>query len=392
MTLKTLPPGGSRLHCRAMLLAVALIALLWRQAPAQINPTRFDPRQSRRVASMAADRVQAIQFSPDEELLVAGSHDDGFRSYSTHNWQLLRNLKAGHGMTDCFVFSLQRDPRIAASAGNASVKIWDFNPGRALFDLKGHNSLVFAIAFSPDGKLLASAAQRTNANGYATSEVIFWSVANGQPLKTIDRPTAGTISSIAFSPDGRLLACAGGNGDMDKNGEISLWDTATGKEFATLEAPQGEIRKVVFSPDGRSLAVAVDQVVRGASAVYDLATGRERFRANDLPCAALDIAFSPDGRLLAVAIGDVRWRSLVAIIRGRNPDQLEGAEATFRPGDISFFDGHTGEPLGVLPHNTPLNRLCFSPKGKYLATAGYDINSDFTRDHTLAVWDLYPGK
>lgn len=359
---------------------------------AQEKPTRFDPRLARTVASLAADRVAALQFSPDESLLVAGSSDDGIRSFATTTWELRRNLKAGHGMTDGFDFSPLRDRVVAASAGNATVKLWDFTPGRVIYDLKGHNSLVFAIAFSPDGKLLASAAQRTNADGNATSEVIFWDVASGRQVQTISQPTSGMIHTIAFSPDGRLLACGGGRsrGDDVPAGEVMIWEVASGKELATLEAPSGEVQRVAFSPDGRSLAAASDQMLRGAMVVWNVATGREQFRADNLPSAALDLSYSPDGRLLAVVVGDMNWRSLVLIIRARDPDQLKDAEATFRPGDVNFYDAQTGESLGVLPHNVPLHRLAFSPRGKYLATAGYDINADFSKNKTIAVWDLFP--
>ena len=359
---------------------------------AQEKPTRFDPRLARTVASLAADRVAALQFSPDESLLVSGSSDDGIRSFNTTTWELQRNLKAGHGMTDSFVFSPMRDRVVAASAGNATVKLWDFTPGRVIYDLKGHNSLVFAIAFSPDRKLLASAAQRTNADGNATCEVIFWDVASGRQVQTISQPTSGMIQTIAFSPDGRLLACGGGRsrGDDVPAGEVMIWEVASGKELATLEAPSGEVQRVAFSPDGRSLAAASDQMLRGAMVVWNVATGREQFRADNLPSAALDLAYSPDGRLLAVVVGDMNWRSLVLIIRGRDPDQLKDAEATFRPGDVIFYDAQTGESLGVLPHNVPLHRLAFSPRGKYLATAGYDINADFSKNKTIAVWDLFP--
>ncbi len=359
---------------------------------AQEKPTRFDPRLARTVVSLAADRVRAVQFSPDESLLVTGSSDDGIRSFDTTTWQLRRNLAAGHGMTDCLTFAPTRDRVVAASAGNATVKLWDFTPGRVVYDLKGHNSLVFAIAFSPDGKLLASAGQRTNADGYATCEVMFWEVASGRKVRTISQPTSGMVKSIAFSPDGGLLACGGSRsrGDDVPAGEVMIWETDSGKESATLEAPPGDVQRVAFSPDGRSLAAASDQLVRGAMVVWDVATGRERYSADALPAGALDLAYSPDGRLLAVVVGDMNWRNLVAILRGRDPEQLKGAEESFRPGDVNFYDAQTGEPLGILPHNVPLQRLAFSPRGKYLATAGYDINSDFTKNKTVAVWDLFP--
>jgi WD40 repeat protein len=239
---------------------------------------------------------------------------------------------------------------------------------------------------------LASAAQRLNSGDNATSEVIFWDVASGRQVRTISQPTSGMIKTIAFSPDGRLLACGGSRSRDDDLpiGEVMIWEVETGKEFATFESPPGEIQRVAFSPDGRSLAAASDQMVRGAMIVWDVATGRERFRADALAAGALDLAYSPDGRLLAVVVGDMNWRNMVLVIRGRDPEQLKGAEESFRPGDVNFYDAQSGEPLGILPHNVPLHRLTFSPRGKYLATAGFDINADFSKNKTVAVWDLFP--
>ncbi len=379
------------LELRILLIITALCGIATGTANAQKNPTRFDPERIRKVASMPADRVQAVTFSPDESLLVTASYDDQLRIFDVQTWEQRRVIAAGHGMPDCLQFSPLRDSRLLASAGNTSLKLWDFTTGKMLFDLKGHNSLIFAVAFSPDGKMLASTAQRTSNDSNVTAEIKLWDVATGRELATFGPTDGGGLNSIAFSPDGRLLAGGGRRAGNDEVpiGKVLLWNVADGKEVAVFETPPGEIQKVAFSPDGRSLAAASDQLVRGAMAVWDVATGRERFRAEGLPCAALDLAYSPDGRLLAVAIGDMRWRNLVAIIKARQAGG-EGAENTFRSGDVNFYDANNGEMLGVLPHNVPLHRVIFAPRGKYLVTAGYDLDKDFTKSQTVAVWDLYP--
>lgn len=390
MPQKFAKPDPSRESWRLLVLGV-LVVTTTGEVRAQQIPTRFNPDGIRRVTSMAAERVQAVVFSPDESLLATASHDDQLRFFDAQTWEPRGAIAAGHGMADCLAFSPLRDSRILASAGNQSLKLWDSSTRKALYDLPGHNSLVFAVAFSPDGKVLASTAQRTDPRGNAAAEIKLWDVTTGRALWTVGLEDAGMLNSIAFSPDGRLLAGGGRDaGDSEGAfGKVALWEVATGKELATFEAPRGEVQKVSFSPDGRSLAAATDQLLRGAVTVWDVASGSERYRAEGLPCAALDLAYSPDGRMLAVAVGDMRWRNLVAIIRARQAGAL-GAEPTFRPGDVNFYDAKTGEALGVLPLNAPLHRLTISPRGKYLVTAGYDLGTDFTRSHTVAVWDLFP--
>jgi WD40 repeat protein len=145
------------------------------------------------------------------------------------------------------------------------IKLWEVATGKNIATLEGHPghgcfSNMFAIAcdvaFSPDGKTLASAGQDT---------VELWEVATGKNTATFKWPAAGVVRRVAFSPDGKTLA-AGTYLERGQGGEIRLWDVSTGKNTATLEGAS-----VAFSPDGKTLALGGKD---GTIQLWDLPRGR----------------------------------------------------------------------------------------------------------------------
>ena len=121
---------------------------------------------------------------------------------------------------------------------------------RLVRTLKGHTGQV-RVAFSPDGRLLASAstAERLLASGSPDGTIRLWDVASGQLVRTLEGHTGWWVTSVAFSPDGRLLASGSWNSTI-----IRLWDVASGQLVRTLEGHTDEVTSVAFSPDGRLLA------------------------------------------------------------------------------------------------------------------------------------------
>src|SRR5690348_7647581 len=146
--------------------------------------------------------------------------------------------------------------------------------------LKGHNGRVFAVAFAPGGRVLAS--------GGADKQIILWDVKSGKESRRLAGHT-GTVFGLAFAPDGKTLA----SGSQD--GTVGIWDVATGKEKARLQHGSW-VYSVAYSPDGRTLASAGSG---GKVKLWDVAAGKVRLavRANQqwLDSAVWCVTASPDG-------------------------------------------------------------------------------------------------
>ncbi|HEX4945411.1 MAG TPA: TIR domain-containing protein, partial [Blastocatellia bacterium] len=150
--------------------------------------------------------------------------------------------------------------------------------------LKGHSDSVWSVAFSPDGRMLASGSWDGSAK--------LWEVASGQEKATLTG-YGYSVESVVFSPDGRTLAS--GSGD-NRIRTITLWDVASGQWKATLQGHADSISSVAFSPDGRTLASGSrDKMIK----LWEVASGREKATFKGHTFSVSPVAFSPDGRTLA---------------------------------------------------------------------------------------------
>ena len=216
-------------------------------------------------------------------------------------------LQTGHTRSiNAIAFS--PDNRWLASGGKDNViKIWDLTMGNILRTLYGHTSNVNALAVSPDGKLLASGSGDINdqrdlgaftqggvVGGSEDNTVRIWDVQTGKQLQVL-RGSELPVGAVAFSSDGKVLASTG----FFSNGTTSvvLWDAKTlTRRGRPLGGNDGEITSLAFDPGGQTLASAGHH---GTVVLWDVETGHQLARLNGHQDGALAVAFSPDGKLLA---------------------------------------------------------------------------------------------
>lgn len=339
--------------------------------------------------------VYGLAFSRDGKMIASGSIDNTVRLWDAATGREIRTF-GGH---DPWVTSVALSPdgkTIASAGADRAIRLSDVATGRQTRLLKGHGGVVSCLAFSPDGKTLASGSGVIS-GGDRTLRV--WQAATGKELYNV--PHADHVRSVAFSRDGKFLATA------CEDSSARLHDAATGKERRCFWGPKfATVTAVAVSPDGKILAAGGGRN-ENFLLLWDAPTGKQLHRVTELPGPVTSLAFSPDGKVLACGAGTgpsgspkVRPIALWEPISGKELRRFgelgdyvtsmkfspDGKQiATGHGGAIRLWDVATGsELLGDRGHHAAVYSVAFSPQGDTVVTGG--------SDGSIRLWDPATGK
>jgi WD40 repeat protein len=300
-------------------------------------------------AEAAPASVFEMAYSPDGGTIVSGANNGTVLVWDVASGQPRGPMRAAHvAAVTASAFSPDGQTFATGACGHGTDKaacdqgeilLWQLEGGEPV-RLVGHGGVIYAVAFSPDGRLLASAGcGAVDVGGFCLhGEAILWDVATGQPLG--EPLLAGTreLFAVAFSPNGRLLA----TGSVDSR--VMLWNTATHEQVGqSLLGHPGEVTGLAFSPDGTILASSGFGALRGSQydpgpvILWDVASGQPigtPLLGHRQNVWAVDI--SPDGQWLVsgsgdrtVAVWDLRpaaWRQRACRVAHRNMTLAEWAQ------------------------------------------------------------------
>jgi WD40 repeat protein len=309
--------------------------------------------------------VISLAFSLDGRTLATGSRDDTVKLWDLVTGRPVVTLRSEIGP----VVSIAVSPdgqTVACGREGGTVTVWGLPSRRVIATLRGHAGPVLALAFSPDGRILSSGDE----GGPSTQgKVKLWETGTWRELTLreglahrLGAPSVVfVVSALAFSPDGRVLAAA----QVEK--KVRRWEVATQRELPPLEEQVGFLTSVRFSPDGTLLCAGSNQ---GAVNVWDPRSAREIAKLQGHSESVTCVAFSPDGKTFASGSSDglvKLWNTLtlqeVATLRGHtrgvnslafSPDgsllATGGEDATVRLWRAAPW-AETDAPAGTRPHH-----------------------------------------
>ena len=345
--------------------------------------------------------VKCVAFSPDGRSVASGSvalGTDPLKPKELRGVVKIWNPENGSEEVTFagqvgVVLSIAYSPdgkRIASSSINDdhSFVVWDTKTGGVLGVIRGHTSHVQKLRYSPDGKFIAA--------GDNGGTLRLWDAATFEEVRAIPAHTA-TVVDVTFTPTGERVATS------SNDGTVRVWDVATGERAQELRGHHGAALAVTYSPDGKRIATGgFDNTIR----LWDAVSGAERLTLRGHTDMVWGVAFSPDGGKIVSASFDRDFKIWDTAPRSETtgPGLFTIASPTsdrvnvlaFGPGDgllatggwdnaVRLWDGRTGALRRTLAgHTGVVFGVAFNRDGTRIASSSWD--------HTVKVWDTATGR
>jgi len=270
----------------------------------------YDAHTGREQAALVGHQwpVRCVAFAPDGSTLASGDLDGQVKL-----WDLATRKERATMRSAGQVYSIAFAPdghTLAAGYRDGTIRLWNLPAGTVRDTLDGHTDTVFSLAFSRDGLELASASKDRTAR--------LWNAATGQQRLVL--PAANPACAVAFAPDGKTLAVGSGR-SLDqvwaamtvvppptggtRLGRVTLWGVDSGQELAALPAGVSGVYSLAFSPDGKLLAMGSSEAF---VKLWRLDSPTEPRTLRGHTALIRSLVFSPDGKTLASASHDLTVR------------------------------------------------------------------------------------